>query len=98
MIKILDGRILNDAYWLFSGALSNVEYRIFLKDTSADVHYTLFNESGLNRSFADTKAFPETVDAASASQPPRRSADRHRGMQSPQRRFFASKMIDLKSR
>ncbi len=69
MLKILDGRILNDAFWLFSGALSNVEYRIFLKDTAADVHDTVFNESGLNRSFADTKAFPETVDDSLAREP-----------------------------
>jgi hypothetical protein len=33
-IKILDGRALNGHWWVFYGALSNVEYRITVEDTT----------------------------------------------------------------
>src|SRR4030095_4065074 len=33
MVKALDGRALNDRFWVFYGALSNVEFELLVTDT-----------------------------------------------------------------
>ena len=33
-MKVLDGRTINGRFWVFYGALSNVEYRVLVTDTA----------------------------------------------------------------
>ncbi len=56
-IKILDGRPINGHFWLFSGALSDVEYTITATDTTTGEMRSYHNASGQLSSFADTSAF-----------------------------------------
>ncbi len=57
VIKVLDGRPVNGKFWVFYGALSDVEYRIRLTDTATGVARTYFNPSSRLASVADTAAF-----------------------------------------
>lgn len=56
IIKVLDGRPVNGHFWLFSGALSNLEYRIKITDTVTGASRTYTNPQGTFASFADTTA------------------------------------------
>jgi hypothetical protein len=56
-IKVLDGRGVNGAFWVFYGALSNVEYTLTLTDTATGAVRTYHNPSGRFGSVADTGAF-----------------------------------------
>ncbi|HEV8581044.1 MAG TPA: hypothetical protein VGX68_18415 [Thermoanaerobaculia bacterium] len=58
MIKILDGRAINGHFWVFYGALSNVQYTITVTDTETGEQRTYTNEHGHLASRADTDAFP----------------------------------------
>jgi len=62
VVKVLDGRPANDHFWLFYGALSNVEYTLTVTDTQTGTVKTYTNPSGRFASVADTSAFraPET--------------------------------------
>ena len=55
--KVLDGRGLNGKFWLFYGALSNVEYTLTVTDTQTGAVKTYKNPSGQFGSVADTGAF-----------------------------------------
>jgi hypothetical protein len=57
VIKILDGRTINDAYWFFVGALSNVEYVITVTDMLTGSTRTYWNAPEQLASIADTEAF-----------------------------------------
>ena len=57
VVKVLDGRSINDHYWVFSGALSNVAYTITVTDTETGIVKTYENPRGVLASFADTSAF-----------------------------------------
>ena len=57
MIKVLDGRGVNGHYWVFFGALSDVEYEVTVTDTSNGAVKTYRNEQGTLASVADTSAF-----------------------------------------
>ena len=57
MIKVLDGRGVNGHYWVFFGALSDVEYEVTITDTSNGAVKTYRNEQGTLASVADTSAF-----------------------------------------
>ena len=57
VVKILDGRPLNGRFWLFYGALSNVEYTLTVTDTETGTIRTYRNPSGRFASVADTGAF-----------------------------------------
>ena len=57
MVKILDGRSLNGHYWVFYGALSDVDYTITVTDTATGAIRTYHNPQGEMASTADTKAF-----------------------------------------
>ena len=59
VVKVLDGRALNDSFWVFYGALSNVEYTITVTDTETGAIKTYTNPSGTLASEADTGAFPQ---------------------------------------
>ena len=58
MIKVLDGRPVNGHFWVFFGALSNVEYTIRVTDTETGEQRTYVNPRGQLASRADTSAFP----------------------------------------
>jgi hypothetical protein len=57
MVKVLDGRVVNGKFWVFFGALSNVEYRLTVTDTATGSIRTYLNPSGRFASVADTSAF-----------------------------------------
>ena len=57
IIKVLDGRGINGHFWVFYGALSDVQYRITVKDTQTGAVKTYDNPSGTQASHADTAAF-----------------------------------------
>jgi hypothetical protein len=57
VVKVLDGRPVNGRYWVFFGALSDVEYTITVTDTSTGAMRTYFNPQGRLASVADTSAF-----------------------------------------
>jgi hypothetical protein len=63
MVKVLDGTSVNLRYWLYSGALSNVEYTLTVMDTLTGVERTYHNPAGRFASFADVTAFPFGVSA-----------------------------------
>jgi plastocyanin len=66
VIKALDGRPVNGQYWIFYGALSNVEYTITVTDTLTGYVKTFANPSGNLASVADTSGF----SAAATPTPP----------------------------
>jgi plastocyanin len=57
VIKVVDGRAFNAKFWVFYGALSNVNYTITVTDTVAGTVKTYSNPFGLLASVADTAAF-----------------------------------------
>jgi len=57
VVKALDGRPVNNHFWLFYGALSNVEYTLTVTDTQTGAMRTYTNPSGRFASVADTLAF-----------------------------------------
>jgi hypothetical protein len=58
LVKVLDGRAINGAFWLFYGALSDVEYTIFVADTIDTSLRVYHNPQGLLASAGDVDAFP----------------------------------------
>ncbi len=56
-VKILDGRSVNGKWWFFSGALTNLQYRIVVTDTVTLATRTYFNPQGQLASIVDTSAF-----------------------------------------
>ena len=56
-IKVLDGRVLNGKFWVFYGALSNVEYTITVTDTQTGSVKEYRNPAGQFGSVGDTEAF-----------------------------------------
>jgi hypothetical protein len=57
MVKVLDGRGVNGKFWVFYGALSNVQYTIAVTDTETQTVKNYDNASGTLASVADTSAF-----------------------------------------
>ncbi len=57
VVKVIDGRSLNGNFWVFYGALSNVEYRLTVTDTLTGRQKTYTNPSGRFASVGDTAAF-----------------------------------------
>ncbi|HEX4959300.1 MAG TPA: ELWxxDGT repeat protein [Thermoanaerobaculia bacterium] len=57
ILKVLDGRALNDHVWVFFGALSNVEYTLTVTDTATGVTRRYFNPAGTFGSLGDTRGF-----------------------------------------
>ena len=55
--KVVDGRAVNQRFWLFYGALSSVEYSLTVTDTQTGAVKTYRNPSGNLASVADTGAF-----------------------------------------
>jgi len=56
MLKILDGRSTNGKFWVFYGALSDVQYTITITDTQTNAVKTYFNPGRTLGSVADINA------------------------------------------
>jgi PKD repeat protein len=68
VVKVLDGRAFNGRFWVFSGALSDVEYTLRVADTVTGAVKTYTNPQGTLSSFSDAGAFaPAEVLADSPS-------------------------------
>jgi hypothetical protein len=63
VVKALDGRAVNEHFWVFYGALSGVEYTLTVVDTQTGVPKRYYNPSGTLASVADTAAFGGAVAA-----------------------------------
>jgi hypothetical protein len=57
ILKVLDGRSLNDHFWVFYGALSNVEYTLTVTDTQTGLTLRYLNPMGQLASVGDTTGF-----------------------------------------
>ncbi|HEX2642430.1 MAG TPA: hypothetical protein VHU81_05530, partial [Thermoanaerobaculia bacterium] len=57
VVKILDGRAVNGKFWVFYGALTNVEYDIKVTQLLTGIEKTYHNPPFQFRSIADTSAF-----------------------------------------
>jgi len=68
VVKVLDGRWLNDHFWVFYGALSNVDYTLTVTDTVTGRSATYYNPSGTFASVGDTEAIPAAGATARALQ------------------------------
>ena len=66
MVKVLDGRAVNGHFWLFYGALSNVEYTVTATNTATGEVKTYHNPAGQFASRADVDAFAATPVAVPA--------------------------------
>jgi len=69
MVKVLDARSVNGAYWVFFGALTNRAYRVTVRDTLTSAVRTYDNAWGEMASVADTEAFPSDGSAAELASP-----------------------------
>jgi len=95
IVKVLDGRGLNGHFWVFYGALSNVEYALTLTDTSTGLTRRYFNPLGQLASVGDTTAFGP-MGTSSVRDPPASWAAAPRGGQVPgaeERRSLAAHAI-----
>lgn len=57
VVKVVDGRAFNGHWWVFYGALSDVEYTITITDQANGAQKVYFNPAGTMASVADTAAF-----------------------------------------
>ncbi|HXO20813.1 MAG TPA: NBR1-Ig-like domain-containing protein, partial [Thermoanaerobaculia bacterium] len=57
VVKLLDGRALNGKFWVFYGALSDVEYSVNVKDLATGIHRAYHNDPGNICGVGDTGAF-----------------------------------------
>jgi hypothetical protein len=60
--KVLDGRAVNGSFWVFSGALSNLDYTLHVTDSANGARRDYHNALGQLASRADTSAFPDRGD------------------------------------
>jgi hypothetical protein len=59
VVKVLDGRPLNGHFWVFYGALTDVEYKLTVVDTQTGKQAVYTNPAGRMASVGDTSAIPE---------------------------------------
>ncbi len=57
VVKALDGTAINGHFWVFYGALSNVEFTLEVTDTETSAVKSFFNPLGTFASVGDTAAF-----------------------------------------
>lgn len=58
-VKVLDATANNNAFWVFFGSLSNVEFELRVTDTATGATKTYLNPLGTFASEGDTSAFPQ---------------------------------------
>jgi hypothetical protein len=56
-VKVLDGRPVNSRFWVYYGALSNVEYTVTVTDLLTGAVREYFNPAGTYASVGDVDAF-----------------------------------------
>lgn len=59
VIKMIDGREINESFWLFYGGITDLEFRIQVTDTATGQTRTYRNPAGEICGRADTAAFPQ---------------------------------------
>ena len=64
IVKVLDGRTINDRFWVYYGSLSNVEYTLTVTDTQTGAVRKYRNPSGHFASVGDTGAFDDNDEAS----------------------------------
>jgi ELWxxDGT repeat protein len=69
MVKVLDGGAVNDHFWVLSGALSDVEYRLTIDDLATGARRSYENPRGRLCGVADVRAFSGSGPAAPAAAP-----------------------------
>ena len=74
VVKVLDGRAVNGRYWVFYGALSNVEYDLAVEHVlgdqfGADGHALYHNPAGTFASVADIRALRPPIDVCPVNTP-----------------------------
>jgi hypothetical protein len=57
VVKVLDGTAVTGHFWVFYGALSNVEYELTVTDTATGEVNVYTNPRGRFASVGDTAAF-----------------------------------------
>ena len=57
VLKVVDGTTFNSHFWVFYGALSDLEYTITVTDTTSGAVKTYHNPQGTTASVADVNAF-----------------------------------------
>ena len=67
VVKVLDARGFNNHFWVFFGALSNVEYTLKVTDTATGATRSYQNPSGQFASVGDTAAFPGATAGVAAT-------------------------------
>lgn len=66
IVKVLDGRTLNDSFWTFYGGLSDVEYWVSVTDVTNGDTATYHNPAGNFCGDADVDSFPQSSAAPDA--------------------------------
>ncbi|HEV2846679.1 MAG TPA: hypothetical protein VG477_17625, partial [Thermoanaerobaculia bacterium] len=74
VVKVLDGTAVNGNFWVYYGALSDVEYSLRVTDTQTGRTKTYNNPPGRLASRADVGAFPSPGVASSAVEPTSKAA------------------------
>ena len=74
MVKVLDGGPVNGSFWVFGGALTDVQYTLTITDSVTGAVKTYTNPAGRLASFADVNAFASTTQAAAPTPAPARAA------------------------
>jgi hypothetical protein len=69
IVKVLDGRTVNNKFWVFAGSLTDVEFWLKVTDTQTGAVRVYHNRPGDTRGLADTSAFAVSATAASALTP-----------------------------
>jgi hypothetical protein len=69
VVKVVDGRAFNNYFWVFYGALSDVQYTITVTDTATGATKTYSNSQGQLASVADVIAFPGGTAKAPSTPP-----------------------------
>jgi len=58
LVKVLDGSGVNNRFWVFYGALTDVQYTITVRDTATGAVKTYQGQQGVQQSGNDINAFP----------------------------------------
>ncbi|HEX3552293.1 MAG TPA: fibronectin type III domain-containing protein [Thermoanaerobaculia bacterium] len=58
VVKVIDARTVNGKFWIFYGALSDVQYDLTVTDTTTGLSHTYHNNQGNLCGQADTGTFP----------------------------------------
>ncbi len=77
--KVLDGRSINDHFWVFFGALSDVEYWVTVNDTSTGEARTYHNRPKEVCGQSDTSAFLRPLESSASASPASAAASSGRG-------------------